>query len=109
MKQTFPVDYVMSMPTAFREIKNNKQQEGIWARENIFKNLVMRRIIEIRIIKKKPRLTDILRIMKTKDLSNPKTRDDFKNKILALYDETVKPEAEQDVKYEKLMSNFDRM
>ena len=69
----------------------------------------MRRIIEIRIIKKKPRLTDILRIMKTRDLSNPKIKEDFKKKILALYDETVKPEAEQDVKYEKLMSNFDRM
>jgi hypothetical protein len=69
----------------------------------------MRRIIEIRIIKKKPRLTDILRIMKTKDLSNPKTKEDFKRKILALYDDDVKPEPEQDVKYEKLMSNFDRM
>jgi hypothetical protein len=54
----------------------------------------MRRIIEIRIIKKKPRLTDILRIMKTKDLSNPKTKEDFKRKILALYDDDVKPEPE---------------
>lgn len=69
----------------------------------------MRRICEIRIIKKKPRLSDILRIMKSKDLSNPKVKEDFKNKILALYDDSVKPQAEQDIKYEKLMSNFDRM
>jgi hypothetical protein len=94
MKSTFPVDYVMNMPKVFRKEKNNKLQEGIWARENTFKNLVMRRICEIRIIKKKPRLSDILRIMKQKDLSNPKVKEDFKNKILALYDDTVKTVAE---------------
>lgn len=48
----------------------------------------MRRIIEIRMIKKKPKLTDLLKMMKGKDLTDPKVKADFKNKILALYDES---------------------
>lgn len=47
----------------------------------------MRRIIEIRILKKKPRLNNILKMLKGKDLKDPKVKEDFKRKILALYDE----------------------
>jgi hypothetical protein len=47
----------------------------------------MRRIIEIRVLKKKPKLNDILKMIKDKDMTNPKVRDDIKRKILALYDE----------------------
>ena len=69
----------------------------------------MRRIIEIRMIKKKPKLTDLLRMMKGKDLSDPKVKNDFKRKILALYDESGQNEPEEDLKYDKLMANFDRI
>lgn len=64
-------------------------QEGVWKRENIFKNVIMRRINEIRMIKKKPKLTDMLKMMKDKDLSDPKVKEDFKRRLLALYDEST--------------------
>lgn len=47
----------------------------------------MRRVNEIRLIKRKPRLTDMLKMMKGKDLSDPKVKADFKRRLLALYDE----------------------
>lgn len=47
----------------------------------------MRRVIEIRIIKKKPKLTDVLKMMKGKNLSDPKVKEDFKRRLFALYDE----------------------
>jgi hypothetical protein len=69
----------------------------------------MRRINEIRMAKKKPRLTDILKQMKGKDLQDPKAKEDFKKKILALYDNEHQKVVEVDTKYEKLMGSFDRI
>ena len=109
MKKTFPLDYVMNLPKELRDIKDPNKQENIWRRENIFKNVIMRRIIEIRVLKKKPRLGDILKMIKGKDLSNPKVKEDFKRKIFALYDENPHEHHVEDPKYERLMSNFDRM
>ena len=60
------------------------------ARRNIIKNIVIRRIIEIRIHKRKPKLNDILKLMKQRDLTNPKARDEFKKRFLALYDDDRK-------------------
>src|SRR5438067_1708782 len=99
----------MNLPKEMREFQDAPKQEGIWRRENIFKNVIMRRINEIRIIKRKPKLTDMLKMMKGKDLSDPKVKADFKRRLLALYDENEVQAPEQDVKYDKLMGNFDRI
>ena len=69
----------------------------------------MRRIIEIRLFKKRPKLSDIMKIMKRRDMTDPKVKEEFKRKILSLYDETSKNHDVDDPKYDKLMSNFDRL
>jgi hypothetical protein len=99
----------MDLPRQMREIKDPVKQEGVWRRENIFKNVIMRRINEIRLVKKKPKFSDMLKSMKGKDLSDPKVKADFKKRMLALYDDEVEEAPEQDMKYEKLMSSFDRI
>ena len=38
----------MNLPKELREEQDSTVQEGIWIRENKFKNVVMRRVIEIR-------------------------------------------------------------
>ena len=48
-------------------------------------------------------------MFKGKDLSNPKVKEDVKKRLLALYDESEAVPNETDLKYEKLMSNFDRI
>jgi hypothetical protein len=49
--------------------------------------------------------------MKTKDLSDPKLKEQFKNRLLSLYDENVDASNDKidDPKYEKLQHNFDRI
>ena len=52
---------------------------------NILKNLVFRRIIEIREIKKQPKLSDLLGMFK--DIkNNPKEREALIKKLIFLYD-----------------------
>jgi len=64
----------------------------------------------VRIQKKKPKLSDVLKIMREKDLSNPKVREDFKKKFLALYDPEMQKNVKvEDVKYDKLKNTFDRI
>jgi hypothetical protein len=87
LKKTFPLDYIMDLPNDLRDEKDPAKQEGIWRRENIFKNVIMRRIDEIRQVKKKPKFTDLLKQMKGRDLTDPKNKADFKKKVLALYDD----------------------
>lgn len=79
-----PIEFAMQMG------KNGKvKNEDTLKRENIMKNFVMRRLVEIRIQKKKPKLSDVLKLMKQRDLSNPKVRDDFKRRFLALYEDNI--------------------
>jgi hypothetical protein len=50
----------------------------------------MRRINEIRQVKKKPKFTDMLKAMRGKDLKDPKIREDLKKRLLAFYDDGIK-------------------
>ena len=50
------------------------------------KNFVMRRLIDIRIQKRKPKLSDIMKLTRALDMSNPKVKEDFKKRFLALYE-----------------------
>jgi hypothetical protein len=60
-------------------------------RENIFKNVVMRRVLEIKIMRKMPKLGDVLKKyheIKVKHKGDEKAaKEDFRKKFLALYDE----------------------
>ena len=79
-------------------------------RRNILKNIVFRRIIEIREIKKKPKLSQILEYFNKQGNKNNKDR--LVNKLKLLYkrkDNHPKQHFNQDPKYEKLMSSFDRI
>jgi len=110
----FPLDYIMNLPSEMRDEQDPKKQEGIWMRENIFKNVIMRRVIEIRQQKMKPKLGDILKLfrgsLKGKSVKDdPKAKEELRNKLIALYDDSQADHQEDDVKYNRLMSNFDRI
>jgi hypothetical protein len=59
LNKTYPLDYIIDMPREQREIKDANLQEGMWRRATIFKNVIMRRINEIRLIRKKPKFTEL--------------------------------------------------
>jgi len=88
LKKTFPLDYIVVIPPNFIKERSISRHETKLNAYNVMKNFVFRRIIEIRISKKKPKLNDLMKIMKKKDLSNPKTREEFKIRILSLYDDS---------------------
>ena len=73
------------------------------------KNVVFRRIIEIREIKKQPKLSDLLAMFKDIE-TNPKAREHLIQKLTFIYNTNKNGfEEKQDIKYERLMSSFDRI
>lgn len=77
-------------------------------RENILKNVVYSRILEIQEQKRKPKLPDILRAFKNQ--STPEQKNMIVDKIKLLYSNTpVKISTQEDPKYERIMTSFDRL
>jgi len=59
--KTYPLDYIMNMPKHLRDdSKPVKDQEDVWRLENCLKNVVIRRLTEIRAQKAKPSLRDMI-------------------------------------------------
>lgn len=58
---TFPLDYIMTMP---KHLKNPLLSEPVqiraWKLENILKNVVVRRLTEIRKVKNKPTMKEMI-------------------------------------------------
>lgn len=78
-------------------------------RENALKNVVMRIVIEIRDRKKKPKLRDFIALYRSKK-DQPGAKEEFQKKFKLLY--SIDNNGEEDVedeKFDKLMSNFDRI
>ena len=54
----YPLDYIVEIPDLLKDGRiSNKLYKNMFYRRNILKNIVFRRIIEIREIKKKPKLS----------------------------------------------------
>lgn len=73
LKKTFPLDYIVSLPKNYA-FENDITEDKLKCL-NLLKNFVFRRLIQIRLDKKKPKLTDILKLMKKRDLTDPKVRE----------------------------------
>ena len=71
-----PLDYILNLPKDMRSGHlGDKEQEQTWSVANVFKNVVMRRLIEIRAAKAKPSLKDmIMESLKKKNEKDEKMR-----------------------------------
>lgn len=76
-------------------------------REIMFKNVVMRIVIDIRDRKKKPKLSDFLNVYRKKK-DQPNAKEEFQKKFLLLYAGEEADDNGEDEKFDKLMSYFDR-
>ena len=102
---SFPLDYLVNVP---REYQGEKLfTEAALKRDNAFKNAIMRRVIEIRLEKQKPKLSDLLKMFEGKDLSNPKDKLALKKKLYDLYEED--DGKDKNSKYYVLMTLFERI
>lgn len=110
LKKTYPLDYVVHIPDEINQEHYYDFPDAHLIRLNILKNVIFRRMIEIRVLKKKPKLSDILRLTKMRDMTNPKVKEEIKRRLLSLYDEgNQRNEKVEDKNYERLMSSFDRL
>jgi hypothetical protein len=80
MEKRYPLDYIMRVPQRIEEIDDEQVK-----RENQLKNVVMRIIIDIRDRKKKPKLTDFIKLYRTKK-NIPGAKAEFRKKFYLLYD-----------------------
>lgn len=99
-KRGYPLDYIVGLPQELYEkhyVPRKLTMDAI-ARLTRKKNTIMRRIVEIRDMKAKPKLPKLLEELKdprykeeltTKEFERIKkeNREKLKNKIIALYDE----------------------
>ena len=60
-EKKFPLDYIMQVPKAIERVDEEQAK-----RENVLKNVVMRIVIDIRERKKRPKLSDFLKVYKEK-------------------------------------------
>ena len=104
MEKRYPLDYIMRVPQRIEQIDDDAVH-----RQNQLKNVVMRIIIDIRDRKKKPKLKDFLQLYRTKK-NTAGSKEEYRKKFYLLYG-TQKNEADvqEDVKYDKLMNNLDRV
>lgn len=102
----YPLDYLVNVPKEYQ--KEKIYSEEALKRDNSFKNAIMRRVIEIREEKKKPKLSDLLKMFEGKNLSDPKVRDQLKKKLYALYEETDEVKANQFSTLNKLLEQIQK-
>jgi CRP-like cAMP-binding protein len=98
-EKAYPLDYLVNVPKEFQEDKI--YSEDALKRDNAFKNAIMRRVIEIRFEKQKPKLSDLLKMFKGKD------KEELRKKMFVLY-ERQENDGENS-KYTILMTLFDRV
>lgn len=80
--KSYPLDYILNLPIEDFDSGNLQERYESLQRENIFKNVVMRRLYEIRQFKAKPKLKDmLLSQLNTMNLSDIKARIEIKKKI----------------------------
>lgn len=106
--QKFPLDYIVEMPDLRRDRRiPKKKMEAILNRRSILKNIVFVEILKIREQMKKPKLGELLDTLKSN--SDPQARDALLQKMLHLYQKDEDQEQKPDIKYQRLMSSFDRI
>lgn len=105
-KKSYPLDYIMNLPEkSFGNAQSEKYEE--YNRENIFKNVVMRRLKEIRELKAQPKL---LQQLETKNISDWKARVEIKRKIRELKERQTADQFEDEVtdRFKKVVTNLER-
>lgn len=89
MGKPFPLDYIMNLPKHLRR-KDMADADTLraWKLENVLKNVVIRRLTEIRAIKAKPSLRDMIMVYLDKKLEKEeRQRVRIKEQVLNIYEQ----------------------
>ena len=110
----YPLDYIINVPEARRDRRiSSELLKNMLRRRNIFKNIVFRRLSEVRERRKKPKLKEVKAACLAR-FGALDAKDVMKRTLVQLYKKSgdvlmrVKMDGE-DIKYDRLMSAFDRV
>ncbi|CAI2377400.1 unnamed protein product [Moneuplotes crassus] len=106
-KKSYPLDYVMNLPESHFGQEDIEEKYAAIKRENIFKNVVMRRIKEIKELKAKPK---ILQHLEGKKISDWKAKIQAKRRIQVTKEiETAQQfQGEETDKFARLVAKLER-
>lgn len=107
----FPLDYIMTVPKHLKNNKNPEEQAQVWRLENVLKNIVIRRLTEIRAIKAKPSLRDMIQsYMNKKSEKDERARVRIKEQVLQIYEhKTFQKFEENDPNFNKIIVHIERV
>lgn len=107
----YPLDYIMVMPKHKIKGKDTQHMAEVQRLENIVKNVVIRRLTEIRIIKAKPSLRDMIdAYMKKKGAKDSRALVRMKEQVMHLYEkEYEKQFQEKDPYFNKVIIHLERV
>jgi len=109
-EKSYPLDYIMNLPDRYYEQAGEGRHEA-GLRENIFKNVVMRRLYEIRELKAKPKLKDmLLQQLNTNNISDWKAKIEIKRKIRKMWEKNTSKQFDEDIskKFNRIITNLER-
>ena len=107
-----PLDYIMNLP---KHLINNKldkaAQVNAWRMENILKNVVVRRITEIRTILDKPTMKQkIAEYLNQNALKDERGRIRIKEQVIRIYEQkNFEKMEENDPNFNKIISHIERL
>ena len=110
--RSIPLDYIMNLPKEIRNLKLSKdKQVQTWKLANINKNIVMRRIIEIKREKAKPGLKEAIQLtIRRKQEQDEKLRRRLKKKVMAMYEKEISQNLNvEDQQFTKIILQIDRL
>lgn len=108
----YPLDYIMKLPKHLINHKiSNEQISQAQRLENTLKNVVIRRITEIRALKAKPSLKDMIDMyLKKKGEKDERARIRIKEQVLQIYEKkTFQQFEENDPNFNKIIVHIERV
>ena len=101
-----PLDYILPTKSSLDEKVQSGLERATNHRRVVLKNLCFVRITAIRERKRKPKLRDLLKLVR----ENPNVnKDDILNKLIQLYSNKNATLVTEDEKFDKMSGYFDRM
>jgi hypothetical protein len=111
-QKTFPLDYIMKLPGHLRDPSVDLEARARAFRlENILKNIVVQRLTDIRELKAKPSLKDMINdYLKRKADKDERARVRIKQQVLQIYEEkTYEQFEEKDPNFNKIIIHIERL
>ena len=109
--QRYPLDYIKLIPKQMiSKVSSQEKHLQVFNRRNQFKNVVFRIILEIRRLRRRPKLSTLLLMVKQqKYMEEAETHDYLKKVATKMFANPTKDQLVQDMKFDRILSSLNRI